>query len=201
MIKALIFDIGGVVTFINFNELYANYGKRIGADPEKTAAFYKDRENFDRLLRGEVSYFELFIEKVGIEGPNVAELKRVWLEEALKIATANEELLKKIGEWRGKYKLIVLSNLTESRNMLDKKLGTYNHFDKVFLSFEEHLMKPDARFYQLALEHTRAKPDEAVFIDDNAGYVQGAQQLGIHGILFKNNEQLFKELTKLGVTT
>ena len=63
-------------------------------------------------------------------------------------------------------------------------------FDRWVLSYETGLSKPDPEIYRLALSQAGVKPEEAIFIDDIAGHVRGAQSVGIHAVEFKSVEQI-----------
>jgi FMN phosphatase YigB (HAD superfamily) len=49
------------------------------------------------------------------------------------------------------------------------------------------------------LEKLHACPDEAVCIDDNDQYVQGARDAGLHALRFKSPRALRRDLAALGV--
>jgi 2-haloacid dehalogenase len=71
-------------------------------------------------------------------------------------------------------------------------------FRDVVVSGDEKLTKPDAAIYRLALDRFGLKPEEAVFVDDNAANVAGANAIGIHGLLFTGEPQLRADLRNLG---
>lgn len=75
----------------------------------------------------------------------------------------------------------------------------YKDFDALQISCEDGFRKPDPHAFQSILKKLDVNPDEAVFIDDGQKNVEAAKNLGIHAIIFKNNNQLFKQLEKLGV--
>jgi len=62
--------------------------------------------------------------------------------------------------------------------------------DQIYLSQEMGMRKPEARIYQqvLALEGFNAA--DAVFFDDNADNIEGANQLGITSILVTGKNTL-----------
>uniref|UniRef100_A0A1I7U9U0 HAD family phosphatase n=1 Tax=Caenorhabditis tropicalis TaxID=1561998 RepID=A0A1I7U9U0_9PELO len=70
------------------------------------------------------------------------------------------------------------------------------HFDEVVESCLEHLMKPDARFYQLVEERLGVKPEEIVFLDDLPENIEAAEKLGWNTIFVKDIEKAIKELEK-----
>ncbi|MFR3313439.1 MAG: HAD family hydrolase [Alphaproteobacteria bacterium] len=59
--------------------------------------------------------------------------------------------------------------------------------DKIFVSYELGLLKPDKAIYQSVLEKLNAKPEEVIFIDDKRENVEAAKSLGINGIVFDRN--------------
>ncbi len=71
-------------------------------------------------------------------------------------------------------------------------------FRDVMVSGDEKLVKPDAAIYRLALDRFGLKAGEAVFVDDNAANVAGANAVGIHGLLFTGEPQLRSDLRALG---
>ena len=58
----------------------------------------------------------------------------------------------------------------------------------------EHVMKPDHRIFELALNRFGIKAEETVFIDDNPNNVQAANEVGIQGILFQSKDLLLSKL-------
>jgi 2-haloacid dehalogenase len=71
-------------------------------------------------------------------------------------------------------------------------------FRNVVVSGDEKLVKPDAAIYRLALDRFGLAAGEAVFVDDNAANVAGAQAVGIHALLFIDAVRLRASLSGLG---
>ena len=57
-----------------------------------------------------------------------------------------------------------------------------------------HYRKPDADIYRIALDIAQASPDQVVYIDDRAMFVEVARGLGIRGILHKDYKTTQKAL-------
>jgi len=55
--------------------------------------------------------------------------------------------------------------------------------------------------FELYLEMTKCKPHEAIFIDDEAPLLVNAQKMGINTIVFRNIDQLKKELAILKINS
>ena len=71
-------------------------------------------------------------------------------------------------------------------------------FRDVVVSGDEKLLKPDAAIYRLALDRFGLNAEQAVFVDDNAANVAGANAVGIRGLLFAGEPQLRADLRGLG---
>lgn len=58
------------------------------------------------------------------------------------------------------------------------------YFDAMVISWEERVLKPDARIYRIALERLGVSPGEALFVDDRPENVAGAEAVGMRGLVF-----------------
>jgi putative hydrolase of the HAD superfamily len=95
----------------------------------------------------------------------------------------------------------LLSN--ESRELMEYRIPTFGLsglFDAYLVSAYIALRKPEAAFFQCALDISQRQPDECVFIDDREENLEGARQLGIQGIRMTSPEQVIAELRRLGIT-
>ncbi len=74
------------------------------------------------------------------------------------------------------------------------------YFEDTIVSGELKIVKPDARIYQTLLDRQPTiVPEQAIFIDDVAENIAGAEALGIKGIHLTPDTNLREELKKLGV--
>lgn len=196
--KAIFFDIGGVVIHTNFPNLYINFAKSAGIDPDFIVEYHK--VNRDDLTLGKISleeFFETMRQKVQGRNATIEELKQAWREESKKDRVINQELLSWIDNNRKKYLIGAITNLTNSRLMLDEEMNLYSHFDISVLSCVERLKKPDPEFYKVALKKADLPASECVFVDDREDFVVGAKEVGLKDILFVNNGLLFEELRQI----
>jgi putative hydrolase of the HAD superfamily len=74
---------------------------------------------------------------------------------------------------------ILVSNCGADTRMLVERLQLETEFDALILSFEVGVRKPDAAIYEVALDRVGVDPTEALFVDDQAAYCDGARALGI----------------------
>jgi putative hydrolase of the HAD superfamily len=82
----------------------------------------------------------------------------------------------------------IVSNCDHSTRAIVDQLGFAREADAVVLSFEVGVAKPDPGIYRAALDALGANPEEAVFVDDQAGYCDGAEALGIRSFLILRDE-------------
>ena len=92
------------------------------------------------------------------------------------------------------YQVYLLSNIgLESHQYLKARYAFFDDADGAILSYQEHVIKPDQRIYELLLSRYGLKAEECVFFDDNASNAAVACALGIKGIRFITCEQAKQE--------
>ena len=78
------------------------------------------------------------------------------------------------------------------------KLGTF--IDFFVSSCFVHYRKPDEDMYRIALDIAQVHPEQVVYIDDRAMFVEVAQGLGIRGIIHKGYETTQKTLEAMDLS-
>lgn len=68
------------------------------------------------------------------------------------------------------------------------------YFDKHFISAYHKMAKPDLKFYQLCINSFDIKFDNIFMFDDKDYNVNHLYQIGVNGVIYKNNKELFKLL-------
>lgn len=198
-IKAVIWDLGGVIVrtedHTSRNALAAEL--RVPRDQLENTVF--GGEYGHKAQRGEINVDELW-ESVRVafelspEGIRDFQ-KRFWAGDVV-----DYDLVEYIRFLRldNRYSTALLSNAFDRlRYEITERWKIDDAFDIMIISAEEGVMKPDARIYEIALERTGVAPSEAVFIDDFAHNIVGAQAVGMHGIQFLNAKQTLKDLDDL----
>ena len=82
----------------------------------------------------------------------------------------------------------IVSNCDHSTRPIVDELGLEREADAIVLSFEVGVAKPDPGIYQAALDALAARPEEAVFVDDQAAYCEGAEAIGIRSFLILRDD-------------
>jgi putative hydrolase of the HAD superfamily len=117
-------------------------------------------------------------------------------------STANTEMIELITQVATRYamKVVVVSN--EARGINEHRIQKFN-LDRLVDFFVSscyvHLRKPDLEIFRLALDISHVRPDQVLFIDDTALFVEIAESIGIRGIHHQNLESTRQQLADLGL--
>ncbi len=97
-------------------------------------------------------------------------------------------------------KLFALTNTDAQRVGRMIKLSGLS-FQGVVASFHSGVkaMKPRVRIFEFALDRSEVKPEESLFIDDIAEYVQAAKALGMHAHHYSAPHLLEEELRRFNL--
>jgi putative hydrolase of the HAD superfamily len=79
----------------------------------------------------------------------------------------------------GGVRTALVSNCNRSTRGIVERLGLVDAVDAVVLSCEVGSSKPDPKIYRTALDAVDVEPEQAVFVDDQTAYCDGARALGI----------------------
>lgn len=80
-----------------------------------------------------------------------------------------------------------------------REAAFFRRFRDIVVSGEEKLLKPDPALYYRALDRFGLKPGQALFVDDRAINVEGAQAVGMHAHLFVDADDLRRRLEAEGL--
>jgi putative hydrolase of the HAD superfamily len=116
--------------------------------------------------------------------PDDPEMVRLWVEtdtrlmqEAVELHLDSLPTVRTLRE-RGDATVLV-SNCGPDTRLLVDRFQLETEFDSVILSFEIGVRKPEAEIYEAALRSVGAPPEDALFVDDQVDYCDGARALGI----------------------
>ena len=196
--KAIIFDIGGVV--LHVSKFYDKLTERYGETPDSFIG--KTRHSFLLCQKGKIRYEEYW-QRAAKKIPLIKQedIRRVTTEvnKTHKNDRLNKDVVKLIQALHKKYRLACLTNTIDEHYSHNEEKGVYRLFDVVVASNKVGMAKPYRNIYRHTLKLLKVKPEEAVFIDDRPEYVKPAKELGMKGIRFKNASQLQQDLSKIGV--
>lgn len=183
MIRNIVFDFGGVMVELDKTACVESY-KRLGMDV--IASYiddYRSEDLFNDFELGKIN-MEQFCDEArrqsGINAKN-EEITQAWLDLYIGLP---QWKLDKILELKKDFRLLMLSNMNPFH--WDYALREYfkndvhKYFEKVYLSYELGMTKPDRGIFEYMIKDSGINPDETLFLDDSEKNCLGAQALGIH---------------------
>jgi 2-haloacid dehalogenase len=175
--------------------------------------FNGDEEGMERFL-AEVDFFTWNLQqdegRTFAEGvtagcaayPQYCKLLRAyderWAESISGTLWGTVEILERLKA--GGYSLFGLSNWSAEK--FDLVRPTYpflGYFEKVVLSGEVKILKPDPRIFQTTLDAIGQPAGECLLIDDSQKNIEAAIELGFQTIHFQSPEQLRGALAAFGI--
>ena len=198
MIRNIIFDYGNVLVHFDPNWLYT---KVFNGDEAKSRWFNEQvlpQSWVTRLDAGEPM------------AEVIAQKQREWPQWKEEIAAYDTRYYEMVGdEVEGMYDL--LSRLRLERGMhlwgltnwppkvyrVLAERRIFSLLDGMVISCEERLVKPDPRIFHTLLERYDLRAEECLFTDDREDNVEAAVALGMQGVVFRNAEQLARDIEQL----
>jgi len=195
MIRAVLFDFGGVLAEEGFKEGLKAIAKERGFDPED---FYNLTGEFvyqTGYVSGrsdEHSFWEMVREKTGLR-----EADQVLREEILKRFKSRPEMMEMVDSLKSSGLIVaILSDQTNWLDELNRRTPFYHHFDHVFNSFHLKKTKRDPSIFRDVCAILRAHPEEVLFVDDNPENIRRASSQELRTIHFKGVSEFRKEIEK-----
>jgi len=195
-IRAVYFDLGGVIVRTGDREPRTKLAERLGMTYEELAKAVFENESSLRASLGAISPQEHWadvIQRLGLP-PSEADSVR---QEFFAGDSLDLDLINFLRSLRPKYRTGLLSNAWSDMRAYLIGQNIADVFDTIVISAEVGIMKPDARIYQLALEKLGVAPAEAVFVDDFIVNIEGARAVGMYAIQFTRPDQTLEELKQL----
>lgn len=202
-IKNIIFDLGGVVIDLDRQRCVDSF-TRIGfPQADDLIDFYHPADFFQRLERGEISIPELCdIIRSQASSTDISDedICQAYSDFLVGIPLFKLRLIESLRE-RG-FKLYALSNINDIVMPKVRELfaadgrAMEDYFDKLYLSFEMGVLKPDPEIYQKLIEDSGIDPSQTLFIDDSERNVAVGKEFGLNVYLAEAHEDyshLFEE--------
>jgi putative hydrolase of the HAD superfamily len=188
-IRAVVFDIGGVLEIAPHTGWDGRWCERLGLSPAEFDQ--RTDEIWSAGARGEASLAEVHTRlaaALAIDASTVDEMmEEMW---ASYLGTLNVELVEFVRRLRPRYTTAILSNsFVGAREREQSAYGLTDLVDVIVYSHEVGLGKPDPKVYALTCERLGVPAEDTVFLDDVPACVDGAEAYGMHAILFQDTQQ------------
>ena len=193
-----IFDLGNVIVDIDFNRVLGTWSDLTRVPLARLKQSFTMGEAFHQHERGEISDEE-FAKAMchDMELPlSYEQFAHGWQAIFVGLRPEVIDIMNNLRE-QG-HRVVVLSNTNALHTTFwpDEYPQIYAAADHVYLSQEMGMRKPESRIYQRVLESEGFSAADAVFFDDNADNIEGANQLGITSVLVTGRETLPNYFTK-----
>lgn len=193
-VKAVIFDFGGVIININYNDTIDAF-KALGiSDFEAMYSQAQQSNLFNEIEIGQISAQRFINGLMDFlpEGTSPNAIVHAWNAMIKDVPVETIELLLKLKN-QG-YKIFLLSNTNEIHitpalkawNKSSDKLIT-DVFNHVYLSHEMGMRKPHKEIFEFVCAEQGLNKKETLFIDDSIQHIEGAKEAGL------NTHQLTKQ--------
>jgi putative hydrolase of the HAD superfamily len=198
-IRGVLFDVGGVLLRTEDLAPRRKWEQKFGL-PEwglAEAVFNSPPSRRASLgVGGPVEIWTHVAERFGLDENEIIEFQRdFWAGDRL-----DEELLVYIASLRPRYLTAVLSNAwPDMRAYLEQSPPVRAAFDRIFVSAELGMAKPDPRIYRHVLAELGLRPEEAIFVDDLRENVEAAQSVGMAGLVYHAGMDVPAELGRIGL--
>ena len=203
IIKAIIFDLGGVVINLDFSNFINKIISQSPLSKPQTPTMLEFFKQSDTYHQGKMSNAEFY--HLACDIFQVCALDQAGFFTAFNsiISGFNPKITELIKDLHktGQYKLIALSNINSShwKYLSGKNWGFIEYFDELVLSHEIQLIKPQPKIFEYVIQKAGCEPKEIVFIDDGLNNIRSAKNFGIKGINYTTFKDLIVELQKLEI--
>lgn len=188
-VRAVVFDIGGVLEVTPFLGVNEKWDARLGLAPGQV----------ETRLRGVLAAGSIGAVTLAEVHQRIGELLRLgpaqvaaFMADAWEeyLGTLNVELADYFASLRPAYRTAIISNSFVGARRLEQERYEFEQMtDLIIYSHEVGLAKPDRRIFELACERLAVRPQEMIFLDDVQAYVEAAREIGIRSILFTDTPQ------------
>lgn len=118
-------------------------------------------------------------------------------EEFWSYVRIDPDMVALLEELRRHHRVALLTNaLTPFFRQIAAKYDLERLFEIILVSSEVGLAKPDPAFFRMMVGKLGARPEDCIFIDDNADNLEGARIVGMNTLLFEGAEKLQRELAR-----
>jgi putative hydrolase of the HAD superfamily len=198
--RTVIFDYGEVISLAQSpadRAVIAGLAGVSADDKRFWTAYGAHRDDLDQGTAGATAYWKAIAADTGAswDEPRIQELWAADLRSWMSINPATIEVLADLRD--GGTRLALLSNAGADYGSFFRRGPLGDFFTACYVSGELGLLKPHADIFRHVLDDLGITPAEAVFTDNRAANVAGAEALGITGHVFTDATRLRQFLTTL----
>ena len=195
-IRAVFFDFGGVIMRTEYQSPRQHLAERFGMDYDDIDKLVFGSQSARLASMGEIKEDAHWAEVLKrLKRP--ASESKAFQDEFFGGDVIDRGLVDFIRSLRGTVHTGLISNAWSGLREFITREKVIDAFDTITVSAEIGTVKPDARIYQFALEQAGVKAEDAVFVDDMNINLEGCEEVGMTGILFRNPQESLDQLKQL----
>lgn len=185
--KNIIFDLGGVLLNIDYSLVTKAFSALGLSNFDELYSKAHQTKLFDLYEKGQISSeaFRNHVKTCFSTPIDDNTIDKAWNAMLLDLPPERLHLLQQL---KTGHRTFLLSNTNDIHiqyinKYLQETFGIAElsgYFEKVYLSYEVGMRKPDAEIFELVLSENNLDPNETLFIDDSIQHIEGAKKLGIH---------------------
>jgi len=195
-IRAVFFDLGGVIVRTEYQSPRERLAERLGMEYEDLDRIVFDSESGHQASIGAITslqHWEAVMKRLKRPYEEMSTIR----DEFFAGDIVDRQILDFLRSLRGTHKTGLISNAwSDLRDYLVREKMD-DAFDHIIISAEVAVAKPEAGIYQIALKQAGVRPNEAVFVDDFYVNIEGCEKVGMKGIHFKDAQSALQQLKLL----
>jgi len=199
-IRAVYFDVGGVLLRTVNPEPRREWERRLGLEPGQLPRIVFENPVALQSTVGQAGEADVWREvgrMLKLSDRQLVELR----EDFFAGDRWDEDLLAFIRKLRSRIRTGVISNGWLGAQRALAKWVNPGYFDAIVFSGVEQCAKPDEKIYRLALSRLGMAPEEAMFFDDFPENVRGANRIGMQAYLFEGPHPAIEKIRKIFMST
>lgn len=195
-IKAVFFDLGGVILRTEYQAPRQHLAERFGMDYDDIDKIVFGSSSAVRASVGEIDEEEHWRNVMKVLKLPSSEYERV-REDFFAGDVLDHSILNFLRSIKPRVRTGLISNAWSRLREYIQREKFDDAFHHMVISAEVGVAKPDPRIYHIALEQLQVQPKEAIFVDDVLENIEACEQVGMRGIHFKSPETTLKQLKDL----
>ena len=199
-ISALLFDLGGVLIDIDFERALLSWSNQSHLPVAELRRRFAMDEAYQQHERGEIPASEYFahLRKTLELDASDTDIERGWNDIFVGEIAATISYIATVHTSLPCY-LFSNTNPTHQAFWSSNFPTAVESFQRIFVSFELGLRKPDPQAFEAIAAATGFRLDETLFFDDSEENVNAARQTGMPSVLVRDHADVATALTSIGV--
>jgi putative hydrolase of the HAD superfamily len=196
MAATIIFDLGGVLVHLNWDKVCTPLTELSVQSYDEVLKEVQNGPIVQSSMVGQLSsqeFHQALCTKIQVEikfDPFID----IWNS----LLSEDQAMSSFVLELASSHRLILASN-TDAIHIeyCRRRFNVLGRFNRLFLSNEMGLIKPDPAYFQHVLDELHTPPADCIFIDDRSENVLSARELGINSLVFESIDRLKSDLSKI----